>query len=113
MCLFKPVSDAELREIEMKREMVSKVRKLFAKFPDTRAGLKEGVVTRLYNPRNNEYTAFTRENLLALALNMGTERNRQRVLGGWFPKLDMTDEQAVQEAMGIVDSLLENLTDTD
>ena len=111
--IFKPVSDAELREIEMKREMVSKVRELFARFPDAGAGLKEKVVTRLYNPRKSDYTPFTRENLLALALNMGTERNRQRVLGGWFPKLDMTDERAVQEAMGIVDSLLENLTDTD
>jgi hypothetical protein len=111
--IFKPIADAERREVTMKADMVKAVTELFGRLGRDAKSLKEKVETIIINPATGKRLRLTRENLLVIALNWGTKRNRQRLMGGLLEDIKWNDERAVQEATGAIETTLENLTDKD
>jgi hypothetical protein len=108
--IFKPLADAEAAEIKMKREMTSKVQSLFSSLGYKRSELQEKFISRIINPATGKYVAYTKENILTLALNWGTNKNRQRVLGGLFGTVGAKDQAfALEHNVALSDFRIEDL----
>jgi hypothetical protein len=84
-----------------------------------RKDLEEKTVSNIINPATGKKVAYTKANLLVLAMNWGTEKNRQRIIGGFFANENMSAEQAklsdeaASQGYAAIEKVLENLTDKD
>jgi hypothetical protein len=80
--LFRLASGAEAKERGMRAESSAAMRELGEKLRDTKIDLNESLdVPEL--PRRNRGTQWYREELIAMALNMGNESNKEKLLRGY------------------------------
>lgn len=83
--VFRPVAEAQDRENTMLHDYYGRIREAMAKVPQkTLARWTEKVsVPEMINRETGQPFAFTRQNLIAAALNMGNEGNVQRLVDGY------------------------------
>lgn len=82
---FRPIAEAQDRENAMLRDYYDRVRKAMAKLPKEDIGRWDEKVTapELLNRETGNPFVYRRQNLIAIALNMGNEGNIQRLVDGY------------------------------
>jgi hypothetical protein len=95
--IFKRIADAESEEIKLKAEMVSGIKALFGALGYVKKDWSQKYVTRIQNPATGNSISLTKENIMSIALNWGTKKNRQRIIGGLFVNEEQTREAAAKE----------------
>lgn len=90
---FKPVSEAQTRESGMLKDYLGSTKDLIEAVPaKDRARWDDRVTTPWTDPRTNEPMVLTKQQIIAMALNVGNEGNLQRLTDGY-----RLNEGAVQD----------------
>lgn len=101
--LFKPVADAEAREADMMRDVVANMHRIFGRY--TRQERSLWYFRKTFIPEIG--VSMNKANMLAVALNMGNQYNRDALMAGYqwnerqveaiLSRLDKRDWDTVQE----------------
>jgi len=110
-CIYDPVNKAQNKKLTMLGDFTDKIRKLFSVYKDSEISDMQSL--KLYKFGTS---MLTKEQVLCLALNMGTEKNVQRVVDGYVLSEDefsMDRRTVVQNKLAAVQELMSNLTAKD